>query len=254
MKIGADPEVFWENEAGMVSVIGRLGGTKNLALKINDIINVLEDNVAAEFNFPPCDDLPSFVESITRNLEYLKEVAHKFGADLSKKASAQFPHSELIDPGAFVFGCEPDYNAWTGEMNPPIMMIDPTLRSAGGHVHVGHGQSSFNVVRAMDVFLGVPSIFMDGDTDRRKLYGRAGACRPKDYGDEYRTLSNFWIFDPKMIQFVYERTKMAVEWSKQHSLIPDSPLGMAVVDAINNSNFDAAKFVFTEVPDAQICG
>jgi hypothetical protein len=48
-------------------------------------------------------------------------------------------------------------------------------------------------VRYMDLYLAVPSILMDDGIERKQLYGKKGAFRPKPYGTEYRVLSNFWI-------------------------------------------------------------
>jgi hypothetical protein len=62
----------------------------------------------------------------------------------------------------------------------------------------------------MDKFLGVWSVVRDQDNLRRKLYGKSGSFRPQPHGCEYRTLSNFWIFDPELIGEVWDRTQMAV--------------------------------------------
>ena len=89
------------------------------------------------------------------------------------------------------------------ENNPPS--LDGTnLRSCGGHLHIGFDRAKNDMmarphlVRILDLVAGVPSIIIDKDKDRRKLYGKAGAHRPKmiEAGDpydgvEYRTLSNF---------------------------------------------------------------
>ena len=39
----------------------------------------------------------------------------------------------------------------------------------------------------MDLFLGVPSILIDPDTERRKMYGKAGDYRLKEYGRRNKT-------------------------------------------------------------------
>jgi hypothetical protein len=52
------------------------------------------------------------------------------------------------------------------------------------------------VIQACDLFLGVPSVLMDNGEMRKQLYGKAGCYRPKPYGGEYRTLSNFWFLNP----------------------------------------------------------
>ena len=131
-----------------------------------------------------------------------------------KRSAISFPEQELNDPRAFVFGCDPDFSAWTGRANPRPAAKDKALRSAGGHVHIGCSHLNIDiisVVKACDLFLGVPSILMDNGTERRKLYGKAGAFRPKQYGVEYRTLSNFWIFEDKYVAWVHDGVSRALE-------------------------------------------
>ncbi|OYV41139.1 MAG: hypothetical protein B7Z80_02685 [Rhodospirillales bacterium 20-64-7] len=55
----------------------------------------------------------------------------------------------------------------------------------------------------MDYFLGIHSLLWDKDGTRRKLYGKAGAFRPKPYGMEYRVLSNRWLDSPDLTRWVY---------------------------------------------------
>jgi len=47
----------------------------------------------------------------------------------------------------------------------------------------------------MDVYVGLKCVALDNQPIRRTKYGHAGRYRPTDYGIEWRTLSNFWIFD-----------------------------------------------------------
>jgi len=120
------------------------------------------------------------------------------------------PDDAMSHPGAHIWGCEPDFNAWNGHMNkkptPPV----PNMRSAGGHVHIETTLNKRHVIQACDLFLGVPSVLMDEGEMRKQLYGKAGCFRPKSYGVEYRTLSNFWIFKKKYIEWVWRSTARAL--------------------------------------------
>ena len=97
------------------------------------------------------------------------------------------------------------------DVNPKPTCEDKNLRSCGGHVHVGTKHDPIHVVKAMDIYLGVPSLKLDPDKQRRKLYGKAGAFRFKSYGVEYRTLSNFWIWSKELQEWVFKQTNKALE-------------------------------------------
>lgn len=60
------------------------------------------------------------------------------------------------------------------------------------------------------MFLGVPSIVLDDDKERRSLYGSAGSFRFKEYGIEYRTLSNFWLKNKDFMSWVFDQTQLAI--------------------------------------------
>lgn len=244
MTIGADPELFMCKGDFLVSAINRWGGTKEfpIPLGIGEGFNVLEDNVMVEFNVPPASTEQQFVEHIQMGLGTIEDRIKQMGFDMSTRASGRFDKSELEDWQAFVFGCDPDYNAYTGEVNAkPRVDDDPTFRSCGGHIHVGCGKLAFEdacrAVAFCDLHLGIPSMFLDTDTERKKLYGKAGAFRVKPYGFEYRTLSNFWIFNSDLIAWVYHATKRAIEHYK--SGFDLSPFHKDIQYAINNNDKDA---------------
>ena len=235
--IGADPELFMRNNHKLVSVIDKLGGSKECPLPL-DVPGcaIQEDNVAAEFNIPPCTDVVAFKKHINYVLADLTQRAQAMGLQLAANvASHSFDQEELNHWKAGVFGCEPDYNAWTFKVNPPPRCNDLSLRSAGGHVHIGSKLNPYKLGRACDLFLGVPSTRMDSDTRRRKLYGRAGAIRVKPYGVEYRTLSNFWIWSEEHMDWVYEQTSKAVEFVNYGNEIP-TIIGIAIRKAINDAD------------------
>lgn len=251
MLVGADPELFFMQDKAnkFISSIGLVGGSKEHPLPIRvDGCAVQEDNVAVEFNIPAAADVDAFIESINFNLEYISGIAKDNGLSLALVPSAVFDKDQLEHPAAREFGCEPDFNCWTRKMNPRPRASNPFLRSAGGHVHVGSaavGLNPWEMVQAMDLFLGVPSLQYDNDTARRELYGKAGACRIKPYGAEYRTLSNFWIKDKEMMAWVFNQTHKAKDWLLAGNKL-DMATGERIQHCINTSDMVEAKDLMAE--------
>lgn len=248
--IGADPELFLKESNGhFVSSIDKIGGTKYDPRPIDEFGNsVQEDNVAVEYNITPAKTRDAFIFSNQKVLSYLEEHVKKLGLSFAKDAAAFFPDEELQDYRALTFGCEPDYNAWTGNENPPIEVSEEfrNLRSAGGHIHVGYENpnrvDSDELVKAMDVFLGCQSIKYDEDTLRRKLYGKAGSCRYKQYGVEYRTLSGFWIHSPEMQGWAFDQTHKAIDFLNKGNRIDDKHAEI-ISQCVNNADDSALSFI-----------
>lgn len=242
MRLGADPEVFLCDSAGRhISSIGLIGGDKWNPVQCKGLrkgFTLQEDNVSLEFGIPPAASADEFVKNIEL---VMKQGKNKTGLLFSKLSAVIFPADQMKHPNAFVFGCEPDFNAWTREENTKPMPPNEFMRSAGGHVHVETDKDPVAVVQAMDLFLGVPSVLMDEGEERRKMYGKAGAFRPKPYGCEYRTLSNFWIFDEKLIRWVWKATAAALD-----TKLYVQNLREPIEEAINCGNKNVARDLVKE--------
>lgn len=245
--VGADPEVFLVNSEGAyVSSIDRIGGSKEAPRPIDDEgCAVQEDNVAVEYNIPACSTVEQFIHYNRKVLAYLAGHVEKQGLSLKIVPSARFSKQELSDPRALQFGCEPDFNAWKGgEMNPRPRAKDRSLRSAGGHIHLGNigDLDHLLLVKAMDLFVGVGMMQFDKDSDRRQLYGKAGAFRKKSYGVEYRTASNAWLTSDETIQYVWKQQERAVEFVRSGRaaalLTDDSDVAEMIQTCINESDMD----------------
>lgn len=236
--IGADPEFFLKNKDGHQSAIGLIGGSKHEPKPLDkEGFAILEDNVAVEFNIAPAHNHEEFIKNIQYVLKELHKTLPQY--EFSTESAVIFPKEQLQHPQAQEFGCEPDFNVWTMEPNPRPAAPNQDLRSAGGHVHIGTELDSIEVIKAMDLFVGVPSIEKDKHgAMRRQLYGKAGACRFKSYGVEYRTLSNFWIFSKELIEWVYNQTQKALEFVEKGNTV-DEKTGLLIQAAINTSNKDA---------------
>jgi hypothetical protein len=236
--IGADPEFFIKKHHKHLAAIGLIGGSKDMPFPLQkEGFAILEDNVAVEFNIAPCHNHEEFIDAIQYVMKGLQNNLLK-DYEFSQESAVIFDADQLTHPQALEFGCEPDYNAWTKGMNPRPNAPDQALRSAGGHVHVGTKENPIEVIRAMDLFLGVPSMKLDSGKLRRQLYGKAGAFRPKDYGCEYRTLSNFWIFNDSLIKWVYDQTAKAVAFVESGNTINEKD-GHLIQHCINNESEEA---------------
>lgn len=252
--VGADPELFLKHPETheLISAIGIVPGNKDNPYDISDVLQstkdgfaIQVDNVAAEFCIPPAASKEELVENILLVLDNFNKIIET-DVCISTEASAIFPDDLLNNPIAQTFGCDPDFNAWTERENRKPKAVNKNLRSVGGHIHVGYDnistQASLNIIKAMDLFLGVPSILLDSDTQRRELYGKAGAFRFKPYGVEYRTLSNFWIFSKDTIEWVFENTSKAVEFvNNEDNINILNSLSNEIQTTINTNNLESAK-------------
>ena len=88
--------------------------------------------------------------------------------------------------------------------------------------------------------MGLTSVLEDEDTQRRELYGQAGCFRPKPYGVEYRTLSNYWLKSRELMTKIYERSNIVMDKVAAGQEIGDRA-GKHIQSAINNSNKALAK-------------
>jgi hypothetical protein len=246
MRLGADPEVFMQTPKGeLISVIGMIDGTKWKPLQVEGLplgFTLQQDNVALEFGIPPAASADEYVEYINKvkqaGLDYFTGLVY------SDKSCAIFPDEQVDNPEARRFGCEPDFNAWTGRKNPPPKPGHPNMRSAGGHVHVESDLPKKPLMQCMDLCCAVPAVLMDDGVERKKMYGKAGAYRPKPYGAEYRTLSNFWIKEEQLIRWVWKATEQAIK-ACASGLRLKKDAGR-IVDCINNNDKFVAEQLIRE--------
>ena len=245
--IGADPELFVYKGNTAISAEPFIPGTKENPFKVEEGAVQL-DGFAAEFNIDPVDSEELFVSRVSHVLEQLKKFLPE-GHELCATPVAHFT-KEYMDaqPNKVkMLGCDPDFNAYTRSHNP-IPDNDALFRTGSGHIHIGwgtgfdpmsagHFDDCTKLAKAMDIFVGVPSVIFDRDgAERRKLYGKAGCFRPKPYGMEYRVLSNFWVNDEEYRRYVYRRTHQAFN---------------ALVEGdINSLQYDPTYAINFDEPDA----
>ena len=254
LTVGSDAEVFVQ-KGGFVINAGRLDniipGTKsNPYLVRKGALQI--DGMALEFNVDPTNDMEEWDNNFITVMQQMRERVD--GYQFSKKSWHVFDEkymSQQPEKDKEV-GCDPDMDAYTGKWNdsPPSSSL---LRTVAGHIHIGwgdglggdgHKERCMRVAQVMDVVLGVPSVVEDVDgADRRSLYGKAGACRIKPYGVEYRVLSNYWIFSSDMRKKVFQRVQDGVK-----NFVRCEKHAEFARHIINNNDVNAAK----EMMDVQI--
>ena len=249
---GCDPELFVVNSDGkFVTAEGLIEGTKAAPFKVPGGAYQV-DGMAAEFNIDPVSTFKEFNANIEMVMKSLAAALPK-GYSLKAVPSVTFGEEEFSNAPdkAKELGCSPDYNAWTRQVNPPPKDdANPRLRTASGHLHIGwtsdanlgdaqHVMNCCDLVKQLDWYLGGWSLTVDTDAERRRLYGKAGALRFKDYGVEYRVLSNFWITSRERRLAVWNRMQLAIE-AMHKAYLPDKALGYndLLIESINTSVMD----------------
>lgn len=215
--VGADPECFLRNKVTkeIVSAIPYIPGSKYEPYQIPGLPkgNMIQtDNIMTEYCLPATSNWKELKKSFEDCIEYTNKIIPS-ELEVIVQASARVAEQYLQDEQAKKFGCDPDFNAWTDDLNQ-APDSDTNLRTAGGHIHIGYDdpdmEVSIKLIKALDIFLGVPSIMLDKDKERKKMYGKAGAYRLKPYGVEYRGLSNFWLAQDDMTNLIFNGIRMAV--------------------------------------------
>lgn len=260
IKIGSDVELFLQDKdtGKFLSGVGLIGGSKEDPRPLDEEgCCIQEDNVALEYNVPPVGLLQA--STMWKNINFVTSAVMKVtqipqNAELVCCSSAEFEEDQLQDPRALEFGCEPDFNAWLdGRVNAKPVSENIYLRSCGGHIHISYPDAnpltSMQLVKILDLFLGVPSIFIDKDTARRTLYGKAGAMRFKDWGDssgfEYRVLSNWWTSSETYVKWVFDQISRAFDFLNANE-IGIEIFANEIQEAINTSNTALAEVLCQE--------
>jgi len=219
-KIGADPEFFVKKFGQLTSAYGLIPGSKDKPYPVKKGA-VQVDGMALEFNIDPADSYSEFEENMSTVLDGIIAMVPGYEIFVEPVADFGLEYIKSQPKEASDLGCSPDFNAYTKTANPRPDVNTP-FRTASGHVHIGwtngvdindegHLEACRALTKALDLYLGVPSLTWDRDDRRRSLYGAAGAFRPKHYGMEYRVLSNKWIMNPTLRKLVYHNTIDAIK-------------------------------------------
>lgn len=243
--VGADPELFVRRNNRVVSAHGLIPGTKEEPHAVpNGAVQV--DGMALEFNIDPASSRNEFIHNIASVMGSLAYMTKGYELDIVPVARFGSRYIRNQPYEAQELGCEPDFNAYTrGENERPNERAP--FRTAAGHIHIGwsekplssHFDQCCEFVKVLDLLVGVPLLKKEPNNERKRLYGQAGAFRPKSYGLEYRVLSNHWLTTPELQAEVYDRVLQAsVRFFEEGYRVPESEHAR-LQEAINTDNLEA---------------
>lgn len=249
-KIGGDHEVFLRDKETkeIVSAEGIIKGTKDFPFNFdeNDEFACTSlDNVMAEYNIAPAKTPAEYYFAIEKALKYISEHIPE-NLEIATIPAARLQKKYLKTENAMLFGCSPDFEAWRNIQNRPPK-ANGNLRSAGYHITMGYDNPSEIVnlmwVKAMDLYISVPSVLQEPDNERKKLYGKAGAFRHTNFGVEYRSSSNYILQDKKLIDWAFNNTVEAIEFVNADKAAFLDEEADNIISAINEKDEQKAKYL-----------
>lgn len=240
--MGTDPELPVTNKAGQfVSAKAWVPGSKHEPYRVNKGA-VQVDGIAAEFNTDPATTEDNFVSNHNEVIAQLKAMVAPNNLVIVPKARFDRYYFDSLSEEERELGCMPDMNAYTeGENMPPH--TDEPFRTFGGHIHFGlvdnfpfdtknFIQYSFSFVKQLDATLYIGSLLWDNDDERRSLYGKIGSFRFKNYGLEYRPLSNMILSKEEILRWLWKAGQHVKALTDQDVYIHEDKVVKEYIDFI----------------------
>ena len=213
-KVGHDCEFFVldSNRGHIVPVCGKLGGTKKKPLAVEGSrvgTTYQEDGVACEIGMDPTS-VHDFIPAASQSFFDMQTVLESRQLQVAGGVCNTFKLEDLkLHPQALVIGCSPDYSAHDRGMKRNNLNIEAmgTRRFTGGHLHfscplkdrerLANDTPIWAVVQMIDALALMFSsrYSWEYQGERYEFYGLPGLYRPKPYGLEYRTPTNYWLWD-----------------------------------------------------------
>lgn len=249
---GTDPEAFFRRDGEKIIGSERFIPAKGLTAGFNN--SVVRDGVQFEMHPVAAGDLrllglnlSAIFILLNQTLKYNPEI------DISFDTLVEVTKDELdsLSPSTRVLGCQPSLNIY-GAKPIDVDPLNYRKRSSGGHIHMGLTLPLYNSITAnpdfrerlvplLDIFAGNSFVLLDRDpgaAERRINYGRAGEYRLPKHGLEYRTPSNFWLRDYRLMSFAFGMAAVAI--ATMNETVAGRNLEQELVDIVNIDNFRKA--------------
>lgn len=279
--LGADPEFFIASPRGKILNSDMFFPHKDSPKVINLEMpqfakgKLYFDGIQAEFGFSPAICRVYIIMAIKKIFKAAKEIINRNKIVLKPSVKVSKEILSVAHPDARIFGCMPDYNAYTLTVNTPEMNAERhPYRYAGGHIHLGliynknetlrykrqktilqDEREHLDWVKSLDFFVNLLTLPLDNSPAarrRRSKYGKAGCFRPTPYGVEYRSLSCWWLKSPIYTSLVFGLARLATAYVYRKGAYKRLLKALDITEedvqnAINESDVVFAKEVWKSV-------
>lgn len=253
--IGSDFELFLfdKNINEVVNAKPYVKGSKDFPYnfdKTNEFWCTSLDNVLAEMNIPPCINEKEFDQFVEKAIKYVQSTLPSNITTLAYPAM-YLKEEYLNTPESREFGCTPSYNAYTLKENPQPSGGSTNLRTGAFHIHIKYDNMDFELsaelIKMLDLYLGLPSLLIEPPNERRKLYGTPGEFRfSEDKTTEYRVLSNFFSKNSTLRSWVYRNTMAGIEHFNTKGMF-GSRLSQEIQNTILNGDIKNAERIIDKM-------
>lgn len=253
LSLGSDPEflIIDKNTGKYVSSLGIIPGEKSEPVNLEELgkgYSIQKDNVLAELCVPPAKDGDELFNNILKAINYVNNNILPPHLQLATVTGGYFTPEDLDNDYAREFGCSPSFNAWQWCQNNPGDNVSD-YRGAGCHIHIGYENPSMmtnvELIRAFDLFAGVPNLMFEPDRIRRKQYGQAGEFRETRYGVEARILGGSLLSNKLFFDTAIKGLYLAADFVNNNGEFSDEQQ-LKIQACINDNDTDLAKELIEE--------
>lgn len=208
--IGLDPEFLTANEEEIFVCpqVLDVGPKRVVKSRFEKAGGFNRDGMAIELNPSPTDQPTTLTENLRILFADAQDILGKKGFHMVPFIGANifdWGDKKTFMPDVYEGGCDPDFNAYTREMNHPgVNYARYPYRFCGGHIHVSapfinnfdQACEFIQKLRPLSQFLAQ---FEDSvwSYKRREVYGKEGDFRWREEVQriEYRTPDSSWIWE-----------------------------------------------------------
>jgi hypothetical protein len=263
---GADPEIFVVDKNGIIiPAFSFLSSQKkakpsNIYSYYNVNSAIYNDGFQAEFSVNPYGCHSSIVDEIQSQMKKVLLAAREAvpGARLNCSSTLDIPEHlmAMASKNDVQLGCAPSNNAYSLQGRPIIDGREIPMRWCGWHMHASASIADLmrpnvanKAAKACDLFVGIASIALFGDRERRErrqYYGMPGEYRLPKHGFEYRSVSGMMGYHPVWTQLLLDTFRWAFQVGFNDLLKHANFKEQEVVKAIVESDVDAARGIIKD--------